>query len=281
MTSNPRIRVRDATPADVETMVDIHFAAFGKSVMTRLMFPAGVSEDARAKFAASFFPPAPAGDGAEPRPKNGQTLICVAEYLPEDGTADGAGEIVAFAKWTLYAEPRTEEEWKADARKPTVEMYGEGVDLAAVDTFLGEFSRRRAEYAKDEPTFCKGFASWSLLSVALILTFCAVLLGILACKPGRQGLGAGSALVRWGLDLADSLGLPTRLESSAVGYGLYKKLGFEDVDVIDFNVTETWGLVNGDGSYWGGNNAVALAGPAPDGVARDVSMRRPPKKTVV
>jgi hypothetical protein len=90
-------------------------------------------------------------------------------------------------------------------------------------------------------------------------------------------LGAGSALLKWGVDLADSLGLPSRLEASPTGYGVYKKFGYEDLDVVDLNVTETWGVENRDGSNWGANNAVSLAGTAPDGVMRTVIMRRPAK----
>lgn len=81
--------------------------------------------------------------------------------------------------------------------------------------------------------------------------------------------------MKWGVDLADSLGLPCRLEASPVGYAVYKKFGYEDVGVLDLNVTETWGVANTTGSYWGELNAVSLAGLAADGVLRSVIMRRP------
>lgn len=87
--------------------------------------------------------------------------------------------------------------------------------------------------------------------------------------------------MEWGVNLADSLGLPCWLESSPVGYALYKKFGYEDIAVLDMKVTQTWGATNTNGSYWGENNAVDLAGPVPDGVQRTVIMRRPPKKTAV
>lgn len=103
-------------------------------------------------------------------------------------------------------------------------------------------------------------------------------LGILACKQNRQRIGAGSALMKWGVDFADSLGLPSRLESSAEGYGLYRKFGYEDVGVFDLDVTGKWGRVKKDGENWGASNAVAFAGPAAEGVERSVIMRRPAKK---
>lgn len=84
--------------------------------------------------------------------------------------------------------------------------------------------------------------------------------------------------MKWGTDLADSLRLPTRLESSPVGYAVYRKFGFEDVDVLDMKVKETWGVTKEEGRYWGENNAVALAGPVPEGVMRSVIMRRPVKR---
>lgn len=94
-------------------------------------------------------------------------------------------------------------------------------------------------------------------------------------------MGAGSALLQWGVELADSLSLPTRLEASPSGYGAYKKFGYEDIDVVDLKVTETWGVTNSAGSNWGANNAISLAGRAPDGVMRTVIMRRPAKDASV
>ncbi len=82
--------------------------------------------------------------------------------------------------------------------------------------------------------------------------------------------------MEWGNRLADSLGLPCRLEASPTGYGLYRKYGYEDIDVMDLKVTETWGKPHPDGANWGENSAVGLAGPAPKGVMRTVIMRRPP-----
>ena len=103
-------------------------------------------------------------------------------------------------------------------------------------------------------------------------------LSIIACSPTRQRSGAGSALLEWGVNLADSFGLPCRLEASPVGYGLYRKFGFEDVGVVDVNIKEKWGVTNANGSNWGANNAAPLAGPLADGAQRTVIMRRPSSK---
>jgi hypothetical protein len=152
-TSNPRIRVREATAADVAAIVDIHFTAFDDNVMNQLMYPGGASADSRAKFGTSVFPHAESG--AEDAAKTGQSLLCVAERLPEDAPADSPGEIVAFAKWLLHREPRAEAEWKGEDFTATTETWGEGCDTAVVNAFIGEMTRVQREHANGEAALCK------------------------------------------------------------------------------------------------------------------------------
>ena len=102
-------------------------------------------------------------------------------------------------------------------------------------------------------------------------------LSLLATDPTRRGLGAGSALVRWGLELANEQQLPIYLRATAKGYPLYRKLEFEDIDVQDLPVKELWDVV-GAGEDLGVNSAVELAGPLPAGTLRSVLMRRLPRK---
>lgn len=102
-------------------------------------------------------------------------------------------------------------------------------------------------------------------------------LGILAATPTRHRLGAGSALLKWGCELADSENKTAWLEASPAGYSLYRRFGFEDVDVQDLKLTELWGPVRTEGENWGAASAVALAGKLPDGSFRSVLMKRLPK----
>ncbi|KAK3905757.1 hypothetical protein C8A05DRAFT_41334 [Staphylotrichum tortipilum] len=252
--TRPRLRIRQATPSDLDAAVDIHFAAFDDNVMNQLMYPGGVTADARAKFASHLFPqPASAATPeAEGNSTKGEAFLCVAEILPPDTPADAPGEIVAFAKWLLQRVPRTEDEWRADRSAAITESWGEGCNVAIVDAFIGRMTRIQQEHAQGEA---------------------ALYLSILASSPTRQRTGAGSALLEWGNKLADSLGLPCRLEASPTGYGLYRKFGYEDIDVLDLKVTETWGKEHPDGANWGENSAVALAGPAPRGVMRTTADR--------
>lgn len=153
MTANPRIRVREATPADVEALVDIYFAAFDDNVMNQLMYPRGVSADSRRKFGEKLSPKPSAGSAAETTTKKEETFVYVAEYLPEEDST-GPGGVVAFAKWSLHREPRAEEEWKADDFTATTETWGEDCDVAVVNAFIGEMNRIQRDHAKGEAALC-------------------------------------------------------------------------------------------------------------------------------
>jgi hypothetical protein len=155
-TVNPRIRVREATPTDVEAITDIHFGAFDDNIMNRLMYPNGVSEDSKKKFRTRLFPSnSPQVDGESDAARQPQTLLWVAEYFPEDAAAaDKPGEIVAYSKWQLNRVQQTEGEWKKDS-PATAEVWGEGCDLAVVDAFIGAMNRKQREHAKGEPALRK------------------------------------------------------------------------------------------------------------------------------
>ncbi|KAK0730199.1 hypothetical protein B0H67DRAFT_475633 [Lasiosphaeris hirsuta] len=244
----PRIRVREATPADVPAMVDIHYDAFGPDVINQLLFPGGVTQDARDKLSLTFFPPAV--PGAKPGP---ETTYMVAELLPEGVPDGGPGEVVAFAKWVLFREQRPEEEWNTP-RVVTAEMLGEGSNPEVFNSFIGAMHMAKVEQAKGDPY---------------------LYLNVLATTPKYQRLGAGSALLRWGTELADRLGLPSYLEASPYGYPAYKRHSYQDLVVIDFEITKTWGLAKLESWNWGHNCAVALGGALADGSFRAIIMKRP------
>lgn len=154
MTSSPRIRVRKATQADVPDIIDIHFTAFDDNIMNKLMYPNGPSEETKAKFGANIMSQPAKADSPEKAATKGENLVFVAEYLPEGGPADGPGEVVAIAKWTLYRQQRPEEEWKAEDFRPTVEAFGEGCNLEVIDEFIGEMNRKQRDHAKGEAALC-------------------------------------------------------------------------------------------------------------------------------
>ncbi|OAX83405.1 hypothetical protein ACJ72_02225, partial [Emergomyces africanus] len=66
-------------------------------------------------------------------------------------------------------------------------------------------------------------------------------LSCLATSITHQGLGAGTAILRYGVDIADKENLPGWLEASLKGYNLYKKLGFQDFDSFTFDLSKYGG----------------------------------------
>ncbi|KAF2678956.1 hypothetical protein K458DRAFT_422618 [Lentithecium fluviatile CBS 122367] len=61
-------------------------------------------------------------------------------------------------------------------------------------------------------------------------------LHMLHTDPKQQGRGAGSALLKWGMQKADELGLPAYLESSPNAHGFYKRHGFGDVEIFELDL---------------------------------------------
>lgn len=143
---NPRIRVREATPADLDAIVDVHFSAFNFAI-DHLMYPGGPSEESKRRFGQRIAPWA-ATNGNPPKRK---PFLYVAEYLPEDG----APEIVAFAKWSLQAEPMPEEEWKAMTFNITAEEFGDDCNIEVVNAFIGDMRRKTHQHDKGEASFSK------------------------------------------------------------------------------------------------------------------------------
>ena len=84
-------------------------------------------------------------------------------------------------------------------------------------------------------------------------------------------------MLKWGCELADRENKTAWLEASPAGYSLYRRFGFEDVEVQDLKLTELWGPVRSEGENWGAASAVALAGELAQGSFRSVMMRRWPR----
>lgn len=66
-------------------------------------------------------------------------------------------------------------------------------------------------------------------------------LHMLHTDPKQEGRGAGSALLKWGTQKADELGLPAYLESSPNAHDFYKKYGFEDVEIFELDLSRFGG----------------------------------------
>ncbi|KAI9793077.1 MAG: hypothetical protein M1816_000975 [Peltula sp. TS41687] len=117
---------------------------------------------------------------------------------------NATGEILAFGRWEIYETERPESEWKH--REPF--EYLEGRQREIGEYFYGRFYEGRERFWRGKPY---------------------VLLAFLATHRDCQGQGAGTAIVRWGMERARELGLSVYLESTRVGKPLYDKSGFRTI----------------------------------------------------
>ncbi|KKZ62800.1 hypothetical protein EMCG_02843 [[Emmonsia] crescens] len=114
--------------------------------------------------------------------------------------AQDQDEIISFAKWkrpVLDTDSYVEVPWR----------WPEGTRM----DILNEWTRRVEDVSSrvigSTPCYCLSF---------------------IGTYPKHEGRGAGSMLIRWGLERSASENVPIQLESTMVAWPLYKKLGFED-----------------------------------------------------
>lgn len=63
-------------------------------------------------------------------------------------------------------------------------------------------------------------------------------LNFLMVLPDAQRRGIGAKLLSWGIEEADRLHVPMVLESTPSGFGLYKKNGFKELEVVNKDMRE-------------------------------------------
>lgn len=161
------------------------------------------------------------------------------------GSSDDGGEMIAAAIWSF----REEGYGIVGVAK---EITGEGGHRgeeppAAAPPIMTELSNQFTAFLTT--TFSnRAFASKSLLALTLSLhpsnlPLPTADLNILITHPSHRHRGAGSMLVKWGIDEADQRGIISVLQASEMGLGCYLKQGFEVVkevfmDLKPFGVDE-------------------------------------------
>lgn len=140
------------------------------------------------------------------------------------------GTIIGMAKWYFFLDPENQADpWKID--------FPPGANEALYHEFFDALNKAREERFKGKRH---------------------ILMAILAIHPDYQRMGVGHELLRWGLDLADKEQVPTWIDASPAGYGLYKKFGWEEVSWVKI-----------DPVPWGGR-------PTPDrGIANMIRQPKP------
>ncbi|KAJ6014187.1 hypothetical protein N7540_008778 [Penicillium herquei] len=65
-----------------------------------------------------------------------------------------------------------------------------------------------------------------------------MMLDLLVTLPSYQGRGVGTALLRWGIEIADRLQVRIYLESTPEGYPLYIKYGWKKIDEATLDLSQ-------------------------------------------
>jgi len=123
------------------------------------------------------------------------------------------GQIIGIAQWDIYPNRLSDREFE---QMCTMEEAPDETPKEAWDEFFGYLGRSRRRWLADRaPRAC---------------------LFLLVVLPEYHRKGAGTMLLRWGLERADELGLEAYLEASMMGRPLYEKFGFQVVDTMRYDM---------------------------------------------
>ncbi|THW02716.1 hypothetical protein D6D25_08526 [Aureobasidium pullulans] len=126
----------------------------------------------------------------------------------------GTKAVIGAAQWEVNPMPPMNAQQEQPSSLPDVSLNVEGGNMLALNTFRTMQTDCHQRIMEKQPH---------------------VYLGIMVVKPGYQGRGVGSFAMKWGVDLADRLGLPIYVEATLPGRRLYERWGFEVQETMPFD----------------------------------------------
>lgn len=148
------IHVRKGTRADIDNVVRINVDAFGPGIMNKLLYPNGMSDEGKSKFAATMakiIEDAEAVSSSNSKLKAYESFLAVAETVP-DGE-QSSPEVIAFAWWEIWREPRSVEEWHVT--EPVSAYSAQGANDEVMEAFIGGIRAMRRRNMRGDPGMCK------------------------------------------------------------------------------------------------------------------------------
>ncbi|KAK4503127.1 hypothetical protein PRZ48_006554 [Zasmidium cellare] len=131
---------------------------------------------------------------------------------------DPFGKVVGVSHWKMFPHERSEEELQREkeASDKDDELYPdpEGFNTTAMEDFGACTKALKDKHIGRKPH---------------------VYLQVIGTRDGHQRRGVGALSMKWGTEKADELGVPMYLDATTKGKGLYKKWGFQEVDVVPFD----------------------------------------------
>ncbi|KAF2000494.1 acyl-CoA N-acyltransferase [Amniculicola lignicola CBS 123094] len=157
---------------------------------------------------------------------NGDFFLGCFDSSCPSSTGDERGEMIAGAKWR----------WAGARDAEGKEVVGERT-REAVDE---EMRKKGAEpYAEsDGRAWEKLFEELKGKKMGFMGRRCYYVLDTLATKTAHMGKGAGSLLIRWGVERADAIGVECYLEANILAVPLYERFGFQRVGSFPIDLKE-------------------------------------------
>ncbi|KAI0908891.1 acyl-CoA N-acyltransferase [Ustulina deusta] len=195
------LELQFATEADAERVAQIEREAYGPNEFSSVLFPGPFPEPAPGKTTR-------AEELAKTLREDPSTRWLKIVDTDLDPTEDNK-QMIGFAQWNIN---------DGSQPPPKPRVFGPGCNVEACEAVFTSIQKARLQYSEKKH----------------------VHLRLLHVDPEHQRRGAGTMLVRWGLEEAKKLGLPAFLESSRAGHSLYLRCGFRDIDVHSVDFTK-WG----------------------------------------
>ncbi|KAF9874963.1 acetyltransferase [Colletotrichum karsti] len=211
MASTSKIRIRSATQADAGAIGRVHHAALNQ-----------FDDFYEAFFERKLEEIIPLNTHAVLQdPKNHFLVAVLAE----------SDAVVGFIRYHVVDETKPDSTTApVEAQESSVQVPPPAKNLFAIKGHMKELWERFGHPREDEMDECyeKAVGGRKHNYIKHIMV-----------DPEHQRKGIGAKLLRSVVDISDAERVPTFLVASAEGYGLYKRLGFEDLG--------TWEIDNG---YW-------------------------------
>ncbi|KAF2090810.1 acyl-CoA N-acyltransferase [Saccharata proteae CBS 121410] len=135
---------------------------------------------------------------------------------------------IACARWNIHTTPVSTSSVQTSAAARTAANVIPEVNLQALAALFDPMKAVRERLTAGKPH---------------------VYLSSLLTDPAHGRKGAGTMLLRWGLERADEAGLETFLEATPMARGLYERWGFVVVERCGFELGG-WGKEGEEGTVW-------------------------------
>lgn len=150
---------------------------------------------------------------------------------------ENEAEVLAYAKWEMYEHGRPDlKKLREPMKKEDMDVDDFGLLRKAAHEY---FCRRNREAGK------KGHLRKSLDSTVQLLgsestpklTYVCTVLALIVTAEQHRRRGAGSLLVKWGIEMSEKTSLPCYLQASEQGRRLYLHHGFHELDTVEFDLS--------------------------------------------